>query len=257
VRRRLLGAVVLLALFPAPVGADELLVAAAASLRSPCTQIAARFEAEHPETGITLTFGASNLLAAQIAGGAPVDVFLSADVRSVDRLESSGLLLPGSRRAFAGNRLVAVQAEHLPAPIREAQELLGPEVRRIALPDPAVPVGRYAREWLARRGLLRDVEQRAVRTEDARATLAAVDLGHVDAAIVYATDAVLARAARVAFTIAPEEQPPIAYVGAATRRAAEPDTARSFLDFLVGPGAAVLQEAGFSEPPGSARPPSR
>ena len=80
-------------------------------------------------------------------------------------------------------------------------------------------------------------------------TLAAADAGDVDAAIVYATDARLARSARVAFEIASPEQPEIVYEAALGARAH--DEARDFFAFLEAGGAArALADAGFSPPPG-------
>jgi molybdate transport system substrate-binding protein len=94
--------------------------------------------------------------------------------------------------------------------------------------------------------MLARLEPRIVRTEHARATLAAVDLGHADAAIVYATDARLARSARVAFEIPEAEQPRIVYVAA---RIAGGEQAGRFLAFLGGPEArSALRTAGFGPP---------
>lgn len=242
--------VLLLALLAgSPAGGTELLVAAAASLRAPASEIARHYERVHPSTRITLTFGASSLLARQIEVGAPVDVFLSADERSVRALAAGDLLRERPLHPFAGNRLVVVLSAGLAPEFQDPRDLLRPEVRRFALPPDAVPMGHYARHWLARRGLLDGLLQRAVRTENARATLAAVDLGHADAAVVYVTDAALARSARSAFAIPDSEQPPIRYVAAITRRSRHPQQAELFLRYLTGPGMGVLIEAGFTPPP--------
>src|SRR5215472_19013083 len=61
---------------------------AAASLREPVTLLARRFEAQAKGRRVNLVFGASSALARQIQGGAPADVFLSADDLSVDRLQA-------------------------------------------------------------------------------------------------------------------------------------------------------------------------
>jgi molybdate transport system substrate-binding protein len=128
-------------------------------------------------------------------------------------------------------------------------DLARPELRRIAVPGGAVPVGRYAREWLAARGLLAALERRLVATEHARASLAAVDAGDVDAAIAYATDARLAASARVAFEIPAAEQPEIVYE-AALRTGAGLE-ARDLFASLGGDDARrALAAAGFAAPPG-------
>ena len=240
--------VALAALLAAPsLQAAELIVAAAVSLREPLTEIARAYEAEYPDTAVRIAFGASSLLAAQLRAGAPIHVFISADEAIVARLDAAGLVEGGKRFTLARNRLVVVARHDAGFVLERAEQLTGPRVRRLAVPDGAVPVGRYAREWLESRGLLETLEPRIVLTEHARATLAAVDLGHADAAVVYATDARLARFARVAFEVPADQQPRIVY--AAARIRGTPERAAEFLRFLRGPTArAALQAAGFAAP---------
>jgi molybdate transport system substrate-binding protein len=107
--------------------------------------------------------------------------------------------------------VVVARAELAPK-IQKSSDLVSEAVKHVALPTPVVPAGHYAREWLARKGLLKVVEMRAVQTENVRATLAAVDAGNADAAIVYATDARVATSAKLAFEIPANEQPRIVYV---------------------------------------------
>jgi molybdate transport system substrate-binding protein len=233
----------------APAAAEELLVAAAVSLREPLEAIVQRFEAAHPGTKVQLVLGASSALSAQAKAGAPFDVFLAADEESVDALATAGLLRAGTR-AFAGNRLVVIASAELRVPLASAADLERPELRRIALAERAVPVGHYAREWLTAKGLLAKLEPRLVTTEHARATLAAVDLGNAEAGIVYATDLEAARSARVAFTPPDAEQPRIVYVAAQLARERTPALASAFLAALVDlDGRRDLGAAGFTPPP--------
>ena len=111
-----------------------------------------------------------------------------------------------------------------------------------------MPLGHYARQWLERHGLIDALGDRLVQTADARATLAAVELGQADAALVYATDAALVRRARRVLTPPREEQPPIVYVGALTPRGDAKPEAHAFLEFVLGPGRSVLEAAGFLPP---------
>lgn len=254
--RRLLASLLWVALVAAPAGAQspaphegELLVGAAVSLVRPTTGIARAFEATHPGTHVQLTFGASNLLAQQVRAGAPIGVLLSADERIVAALREEGLVPAGAERPLASNRLVVVQRSDATFRLNGPEDLTRPELRRIAIPEYAVPVGRYARDWLESRGLLETLRPRIVATEHARATLAAVDHGNADAAIVYASDARLARSARVAFAVPAAEQPSIVYAAARLADAPRPDLGDAFLAFLGGPEArAQLAEAGFALP---------
>jgi molybdate transport system substrate-binding protein len=248
--RRLCLALLLIAT-AAPAAAEQVMVAAAVSLKEPLEVIARRFESGHPGAHVQLAFGASSALVAQAKAGAPFDVFLSADEQSLDALAGAGLLRADTRRVLAGNRLVVVASPGLAIPIGSAADLARPEVRRIALAEKAVPVGHYAREWLARVGVLEKLEARIVWLEHARATLAAVDSGNAEAGIVYATDARVARSARVAFTPPDSEQPRIVYGAALLTSGKAPALAGELLASLYEPAARRdLADAGFLPPTG-------
>lgn len=236
-----------LALLALPARADEIVVAAAASLREPLEALGQRFESEHPGTRVALAFGASDALAQQIRAGAPIDVYVCADAAIGEALLREGRLVPGSLAPVATGRLVVVAAAGLEAPLARPEDLLGPGIRRIAVPGEGVPLGHYAREWLAARGLLTPLRGRLVATEHARASLAAVDAGDADAAVVYATDARAAHAARVAFEVPAAEQPRIVYAVAVVSGARA--GAGAFAALLRGDaGRAALTAAGFGPP---------
>lgn len=69
-----------LALAVAPLVAQPLRVAAAASLHGALDEAVVAYKAAHPGTDIQITYGASGSLAAQIQQGAPFDLFLAADM---------------------------------------------------------------------------------------------------------------------------------------------------------------------------------
>ena len=73
-------------------------------------------------------------------------------------------------------------------------------MRRVAIGDPAgVPAGVYAKEYLTRVGIWTALQPKLVPTGSVRLALAAVEAGSVDAAIVYRTDAAVAKRSRVAW----------------------------------------------------------
>lgn len=170
------------------------LVFAAASLSDVLLELGERFSAEQGAE-VAFNFAGSNELARQIEQGAPASLFLSADLRQVERLERQGRLRPEDRVELLGNTLVVV--EPLPATTGERHEpswWTGPswllERRSIALADPAaVPAGVYAREWLESLGVWGALQDRLVPTLDVRAALGAVASGAAEAGIVYRTDA--------------------------------------------------------------------
>lgn len=163
----------ILLLFTACAQKAELQVFAAASLTDALTEIGRAYEQESG-TRVVFNFAGSNVLARQIESGAPADLFLSADERTMNRVKVM------ERASVLSNWLVLVGAN---AP----RELLG---KRVALGDPAsVPAGIYARDYLSRAGLWDQIAPHVIPTENVRAALAAVQSGNADAAIVYATDA--------------------------------------------------------------------
>jgi molybdate transport system substrate-binding protein len=89
--RTLGAALALAAALAEPAGAEEVLVAAAVSLREPLAAIARRFEEAHPGTRVQLALGASSTLAAQARAGAAFDAFIAADERGLAALAAAGL----------------------------------------------------------------------------------------------------------------------------------------------------------------------
>src|SRR6056297_1520534 len=113
---RLRFAAVLAYVLPTPVWAGEITVFAASSLTDVLQNIEPRFEAE---TGhdLRLSLAGSSKLARQIQMGAPADVFISANVDWMDRLEEEGLIAPGTRRDILGNTLVLIAHDRDASPI--------------------------------------------------------------------------------------------------------------------------------------------
>jgi molybdate transport system substrate-binding protein len=231
--------------------AAEATIFAAASTTNAISEIAALFEAQG-EGRIVASFASSSILAKQIENGAPADIFVSANPRWMDYLEARGLVVPGSRRDLAGNRLVLI------APHDEAHDIeIGPELDlldllgrdRLAIGDPDhVPAGIYGRQALETLGLWRTVAQRLARAADVRAALVMVERGDTPLGIVYASDAAMSPRVRVVGRFPAELHPPIHYPAALVAGRDSP-LAQSFFTFLGGAEArAVFARHGFTVP---------
>ncbi|HUP59620.1 MAG TPA: molybdate ABC transporter substrate-binding protein [Thermoanaerobaculia bacterium] len=208
------------------VAAAEIRVFAAASLSDALTEIAAAYEKKSGDH-IVFNFASSSLLARQIELGAPADLFFSADEAKMDALQKRGLIDPRTRVSLLSNTLVIAGAN-----ITSPRDLIG---RRVALAEPdSVPAGIYARTYLERIGLWRQIAPNVIPTENVRAALAALETGNVDAAIVYRTDVRSGRlqpagGLKPAATFEIRDGPPISYpLAAVTRNPA----ARRFLTHL-------------------------
>lgn len=186
----------------------------ASSLREVALSLRQELLTRNEPVAVEMIFGASSALARQLVLGAPMDVFVSADAEIVDDLVRRGLLTADSTLEFARGRLSLVANAKWLSDNPGVDVLDSLHLKRIAIPSAAVPLGRYARFWLEKTGRLDQLQGKIVVTEHARATLSAVDAGHVDAAIVYASDARLAHSAIALAQIEPSEYPPIRYVAA-------------------------------------------
>ncbi len=224
-------------------------VFAAASLTDALGEIAGSFE---KETGVRVVtnLGASSMLARQIREGAPADLFLSADELQMDVLEKAGLLVPGTRRNALSNTLAVVLPGDSPMKISFEGDLTAPSVRRIALAEPtSVPVGVYSKKFFESVGMWPALEAKIVPTENARATLAAVESGNVDAGVVYRTDALISKKVRIAFEVPASRGPKISYPFALLKDAPHAAEARRFLSYLSSPPARdVFRRYGFGAP---------
>jgi molybdate transport system substrate-binding protein len=222
------------------------LVLAAASLQESMSAAADAWEkAGHPRP--VISFAASSALARQVQAGGAADLFASADQEWMDVLDKAGLLAPGTRATFLGNRLVVVQ----PAAGRERLRIstLGATLAKgpVAMADPdAVPAGKYGKAALEKLGAWPQVAPHVVRGESVRAALALVERGAAPFGIVYATDAYASPKVRVAGLFPEASHTPITYPVARLKTSANPE-AEGFRRFLISrAGKAIFARFGFS-----------
>lgn len=228
---------------------QDLIVSAAASLTNAFRDLGRDFERTHPGTQITFNFAASGPLLQQIAQGAPVDVFASADEPTMDRAQQQGLILPKTRVDFVGNKLVLIEPADSRRRFRSLTDLTRPEVKRIAIGNPAsVPNGHYAQEALQAAGLWTTLSPKFIYAQSVRQSLDYVDRGEVDAGFVFATDAAIDRG-KVKVAMDVPLRRPIVYPIAVVKRSHDPALARTFIDFVRSPvGQGVLARYGFAKP---------
>ncbi|GAA3547329.1 molybdate-binding protein [Aeromicrobium flavum] len=219
-----------------------LTVLAAASLATAFTELADEFEDEHAGVDVRLSFGGSSSLAAQIAEGAPADVFAAADERTMSLVADVGVAR-AEAVVFATNTVqVAARRD---GPVKSLQDLVGPGVK-VVLCAPQVPCGAAAREALDTAG----IEVEPVSEEQSVAdVLGKVASGEADAGVVYRTD-VLAAGDRVTGLELPGPArvvtrcPVVALDGPADEA-----LAAEFVAFVSGREArATLDAAGFGTP---------
>lgn len=226
--------------------AADLIVSAASSLSNAFAELGRRFERTHPQTRVVCNFAASDVLLRQLEHGAPVDVFASADERTMDRAAARGLVVAATRRDFAGNALVVIVPAGA-APPAALADLERPAYARIAIGNPdSVPAGRYAKGALLDAGLWAALSTHFVPAQNVRQALDYVARGETQAGFVYATDAAIERdKVRVALTL--PSSPPVRYPIALAAHAPHADAGRDFIAYVASAAAQdLLHRYGFT-----------
>ena len=218
-------------------------VFAAASLQQSFTTLAKQFEAAHPGVTVTSSFGASSALAQQITQGAPADVFASASQTTMDQVVQAGGA--ASSTAFATNVMEIAVPPANPAAITGLNDLAKAGVK-VALCQSQVPCGSVAAKVFANAQLtVTPVSQEA----DVKAVLTKVQLGEVDAGVVYVTDVKAAGDRVRGIEIAGDINASTSYPIAALAQAPNPDAAAGFVTYVLSAeGRAVLMAGGFAAP---------
>jgi molybdate transport system substrate-binding protein len=229
-------------------------IAAAADLRYALEEIVAAFEAARPGARVSVSFGSSGNFFAQLVNGAPFDLFLSADVAYARQLAERGLTLPGSQFSYADGRVVVWAQAGSPLPLDAAgiRIVSEPAVRRIAIANPQhAPYGRAAEAAMQAAGVLETARAKLVLGENISQTLQFVQSGAADVGIVALSLALAptVRAQGKYWLIPAEMHARIEQGGVVMKRAAHPETALAFRDFMLDQaGRAVLRNYGFAVP---------
>ena len=236
-----------------PAAAQTIVVAAAADLNYALKDLASRYESKTGKK-VILSFGSSGNFFAQIQGGAPYDVFFSADMDYPKKLVAAGLLDPSSLRTYAVGHLVLWVPQNSPLDPQRLRIdlLLRPEVRKIAIADPRhAPYGRAAMAALEHYGLKDKLAAKFVMGENISQTAQFVQSGNAQAGLValsLASSPGMKNSGK--FWILPADSYPSMAQGAGIlRRSKQKAEAQVFLDFAISPeGQAVLKQYGFQPP---------
>ncbi len=227
---------------------DGVLVAAAADLRFALNDIVALY-LEETGVEVTVSYGSTGLMTQQIENGAPIDLFLAADLSFAQRLyeggHSSGEPVPYALGYLA---LAVPEGGVLPNPA-DVMQLREPRYEVIAIANPShAPYGAAASRFLEDAGLLEELRPRFVYGENVLDTLRLVQTGSADLALVAAAFLPQARDFH-GVLIEPGRYEPLLQTAVLPKGGDNPEGGRRFLEFIMSPvGAEVLSRYLFGIP---------
>jgi molybdate transport system substrate-binding protein len=247
--RKILLSLVLALAMAVPAQAADLTISAAASLTDAFNEMKAVFAKDHPGVNLVFNFAASGTLLSQMEKGAPVDVFASADQKTMDQAVEKKLIDTATRVNFVQNALVLTIPANNPAKVKDLASLKSADVKRVAIGNPdSVPVGRYTKAALTKSGDWDALAPKLIMAESVRQVLDYLSRGEVDAGFVYATDAKQG-GDKVKIVAEVPVETPVSYPIAVLTGSADKKNAAAFVTFVTGPkGQEILAKYGFKKP---------
>jgi molybdate transport system substrate-binding protein len=219
-------------------------VFAASSLTGVFTDLGQRLEKENPGLHVRFNFAGSSALATQLTQGAPADVFASADQAQMDVVTKAGLQ-QGEPSVFTQNVLEIAVPQGNPGHVTGLKDFAKADLK-IAVCAAQVPCGAAAQKVFAATGTEAkpDTEE-----QDVKAALTKVQLGEVDAAMVYATDVKAAGHAVEGISFPEAEDAINAYPICVLKSAPDAAAAQAFVALVRSKeGQQALKDAGFRSP---------
>lgn len=228
-----------------PAAAAEAVVAVAANFAEVAELLEKDFEAASGHS-LSLVAGSTGKLYAQIANGAPFDVFLSADQEAPVRLEKDGQAVARSRFTYATGRLALWSPE--PGRIGKdgAATLREGKFRNLAIANPDLaPYGKAAQQALEKLGLWGRFQGRIVKGETIGQAHAMVASGNAELGFVALSSVLSPRNAAKGsrWDVPADLHAPLRQDAVLLKRAAGNPAARGFLAFLRGAKAQALLES--------------
>jgi len=249
----LAAAALLLPRLALPAPQRSVAVAVAANMKPAFEEIAARFQAAHPGVEVKATYGGSGNFFAQIANGAPFDLFLSADAEFPAKVVEKGLA-DGKAFTYAYGKLVVwvPKSSKIDLDGKGLAALTDPSVQKIAIASPELaPYGRAAKAALEKAGLYATLKDRIVTGQNVSQAAQFVQSGNAQAGFVplsLARTPPLSEEGR-AWLVPPSSYARIEQAGVVVRGAKEAALAHELAAFITGVGSRdVLERYGYDLP---------
>lgn len=206
-------------------------ISAAASLKNPLDEISKNYQIENSNVNINLNYGGSGTLERQIIGGAQVDIFISASKENIDNLEKENLIISETKKKFLKNTIVLIASNTHKDTINSIHDLI--HIEKLALGEKnTVPAGKYGKEALEKLNLWDKIKNKVIYQKDVSSVLNIVELGEVDAGIVYLTDSKKIKNSFIVEHFSPDLHTPIEYTITVISSTKYKDRSKDFLKYL-------------------------
>ena len=225
----------------------EIIIAAAASLTIPLTEVADNYMAEYSNVTVTLDFASSGKLQTQIENGAPADIFFSAATSKMEALEEQSLIEDGSRVDILRNEIVLIVPVDSDLGLTSFEDAAADIVTSIAVGDPdSVPAGQYAKQTFTYLNLWDAISAKAVLGSDVKQVLSWVSTAEAECGIVYQTDAYSDEGVTIVAMAPDESHNAVVYPVAIVEYSEKQEAAAAFIEYLQTADAmSVFEASGF------------
>jgi len=216
-------------------GQKELRVAAAADLQPVMPVLS---QAYQQATGVKLvvSFGSSSTLAAQIVGGAPMDIFLGADFTYPEKVVAAGLADGTAPTAYAKGTLVLWTRNDSGLLPLNIERLIDPRVKTVAIANELhAPYGRAAAAALRKMKMYDAVSPHLVVGENITQTAQFVESGNAQLGLISLTAASTDHFKEIGtYVLVPTSQyPAILQYAVVMKNSDRKAEAHAFLDWLL------------------------
>ena len=196
---------------------DSIMVFAAASLTNVMAEMIDSFNITHA-IKVKTNFTSSGTLARQIEQGGSADIYLSANTKWSNYIDSLGYFIKDYKSNIAENTLVliaSIDSDLNPVSIDSTLNLSALlQNERLSIGDPKhVPAGRYAKQAITYLGQYEQLQPQLLPAKDVRSALMVVEMSEAPLGIVYATDAQKSKKVKIIGTFPEQSHQPVIYAG--------------------------------------------
>jgi molybdate transport system substrate-binding protein len=221
---------------------QTLYIASASSMRPFVEEAKKLFERENPGIEVKVSYGSSGNLYRQILGGAPYDIFLSANELYPEKLSAKGFASKPVVFAFGRLTLFSLKLEVKDIDLLE-------RVDRVAIANPRhAPYGRAALEFIRREGLYPKLRGKLIYGSNVAQAFQFVVSGGAQAGIV--SYSLVLHYGKGSYKLIPSSKhSPVRHTACITKEGRGKEHSRRFINFLLSDKVKeLLIEKGFEVP---------